>query len=105
MSERRRSDSILDMSPETLRNLIVAHPFVPFTLRLADGRSYHVPHPEFVSVSRSGRTAKVSTEEFAGEGTEFLDVFQLLSVGLRDPDTANLPPENGSGSTPPSAPQ
>ena len=97
------------MSPETLRELIAARPFVPFTLRLADGRSYDVPHPEFIAISRSGRTAKLSTEEYNGEGTEFLDVFQLLSVSTRDPDAANVPSVGGNGGgpevTPPSAPQ
>ena len=95
------------MSPETLRELIAARPFVPFTLRLADGRSYDVPHPEFISISRSGRTAKLSTEEHNGEGTEFLDVFQLLSVSTRDPDTANAAAVGGNDpdATPPSTPQ
>lgn len=27
------------------------HSGVPFTLRMADGREYHVPHPDYISLS------------------------------------------------------
>lgn len=46
----------------TRERLLEAHrsaPFRPFTLHLADGRSFHVPHPEFLSVSPNGRTVVV----------------------------------------------
>lgn len=32
---------------EKLRSLWHATPFVPFTIHLADGRSFEVPHPDF----------------------------------------------------------
>ena len=37
-----------------IREVIKAQPFRPFTLRLADGRSYSVSHPEFAMVAPSG---------------------------------------------------
>jgi len=36
-----------------------AQPFRPFTLHLADGRSFLVPHPDFLSHSPTGRTVIV----------------------------------------------
>jgi len=34
-----------------VREALHAQPFVPFALRLADGRSLPVPHPDFVAVT------------------------------------------------------
>ena len=44
------------MTIEQLRNIHQARPFRPFTIHMADGRSLHVPHSEFLSHSSSGRT-------------------------------------------------
>ncbi len=44
------------MTIEQLNNMHHALPFRPFTIYLADGRSYHVPHQDFLSRSPSGRT-------------------------------------------------
>ncbi len=40
------------MHVDTIREAIRRRPFVPFTLRLSDGREFYVPHPEHVAVSR-----------------------------------------------------
>ncbi len=45
------------MTVEQLRNVHQAKPFQPFTIHLADDRHFHVPHPEFLARSHSGRTA------------------------------------------------
>ncbi|MSS71813.1 MAG: hypothetical protein EXS64_10030 [Candidatus Latescibacteria bacterium] len=45
------------MTIEQLHNVLQARPFQPFTIHLADGRQFHVPHPEFLARSPSGRTA------------------------------------------------
>lgn len=34
-----------------VREALHAQPFVPFTIRLADGRSVPVPHPDFVALT------------------------------------------------------
>jgi hypothetical protein len=34
-----------------VRDALHAQPFSPFTIRLADGRSLHVPHPDFVALT------------------------------------------------------
>ena len=35
-----------------IREALHKQPFEPFTIRLADGRSMAVPHPDFVAVSK-----------------------------------------------------
>jgi hypothetical protein len=43
------------MTAEQLRALREANPFRPFTIHLADGRTFAVSHRDFVSLSPSGR--------------------------------------------------
>ena len=38
------------MPPEDLRTALRQQPFVPFRLHLTDGRSFDVPHPEFLTL-------------------------------------------------------
>jgi hypothetical protein len=40
------------MHVDTIRQAIRRQPFVPFLLRMNDGRVFHVPHPDYVAVSR-----------------------------------------------------
>jgi hypothetical protein len=59
----------------TIQQFDVAHrarPFRPFTLHMADGRAFRVPHPEFASRSPSGRTVVVQG------GDDNLSVLDLL---------------------------
>jgi hypothetical protein len=44
------------MTIEQLRNAHNAVPFRPFTIRMADGRVFPIKHPDFLSMSPSGRT-------------------------------------------------
>jgi hypothetical protein len=55
------------MTAEQLRAMREAHPFRPFTIHLADGRTLTVPHRDFVSQSPGGRTIIVyrSDESFS----------------------------------------
>jgi hypothetical protein len=55
------------MTAEQLRGMREAHPFRPFTIHLADGRSFKIPHRDFLSQSPGGRTIIVyhSDESFS----------------------------------------
>ncbi len=77
------------MTSDFLRELIRARPFVPFILHLTDGRTFEVPHPDFISVSVSGRMAHLSTTRNNGEGLEHLDILQITGASTLDPDTAD----------------
>ena len=58
-----------------------AHRSRPFLIRMVDGRAIRVDHPEFMLVSRDGRTVVFETE--SGR-VEFLD--SLLMTGLTIPE-------------------
>jgi hypothetical protein len=62
------------MTIEQLRNAHRTLPFRPFTIRVADGRSFLIKHPDYLSHSPSGRTVIVY-----GEGDDF-SILDLLLV-------------------------
>ena len=41
------------MRPENIRQLRDADPFVPFRICLTDGKTYDVPHRDFLMISRT----------------------------------------------------
>ncbi len=45
------------MTIQQLRAMLKAVPFRPFTLHMADGRAFPIPHPDFLLMSPSGRMA------------------------------------------------
>ena len=63
------------MTPDELRKLLRAAPFKPFRLNLADGRSFDVPHPEFVAIKPHGRWIVVVTPDELGD-------FEVVNVPL-----------------------
>ena len=48
---------------EQVRQMQTAQPFRPFLVKLADGRSFLVRHPELVSCSLNGREMFLNDEE------------------------------------------
>jgi len=44
------------MTVEQLQGVLRANPFRPFAIRMADGRIFQIPHPDFLSMSPTGRT-------------------------------------------------
>lgn len=67
------------MTIEQLRATQRAQPFVPFTVHLADGRSYLIDHPDFIASHPQGRTIIVFKP---GEGGDFEIIDLLLVIGL-----------------------
>lgn len=63
------------MTIEQLRKVHNANPFRPFTLHCADGRSFFVPHRDFLSHSPVGRTVIVY-----GEGSDDFSILDMLLV-------------------------
>jgi hypothetical protein len=43
------------MTTEQFKTTLHLQPFRPFTIRMADGRTFAVSHPDFVAQSPSGR--------------------------------------------------
>ena len=65
------------MTIEQLRTAHLASPFRPFTIRVADGRSFLVRHPEFLSHSPSGRTMIVHHDDDSYSVLDLLLVTEL----------------------------
>jgi hypothetical protein len=63
------------MTIDKLQEAHHAAPFRPFTIRLADGRAYNVPHPDFLSYSPNGGRTVIAY----GEGDSF-SILDLLLV-------------------------
>ena len=78
---------------EQLRGTQRAQPFVPFTLRLADGRSYTIRHPDFISSHPQGRTVVVYHPGTHGD-LEIVDL--LLVVGIEVHRSRRVPKRMGA---------
>ena len=66
----------------TIQQLRAAHraaPFRPFTIHMADSRSFHVPHPEFLSMSPTGRTVIIYQED---EEFSILDLLLMTEIEM-----------------------
>jgi hypothetical protein len=51
------------MSPGEIRSALAAQPFRPFTIRLADQRTFLVPHPEYAYIHPKGRFVIVTHDD------------------------------------------
>jgi hypothetical protein len=60
------------MPTEQFKATLHLQPIRPFTIRMVDGRSFGVAHPDFVAQSPSGRTV------VAFQGDESYSVLDLL---------------------------
>jgi len=68
------------MTIEKVRELVHASHFVPFAMRLADGRQVPVAHPDFVASSQTGRIVCV----FHGpnDASSFIDIMLVTALEL-----------------------
>jgi hypothetical protein len=81
------------MNIELVREALHSQPFLPFDLRLADGRSLHVRHPDFVAVS-SRRVVVIDSED---GGMSVLEPLLIVSIETPAQAPSPTPPEaNGS---------
>lgn len=65
------------MTIQQLKAAQQAVPFRPFTVHMTDGRSFHVPHPEFLSMSPTGRTVIIYQEN---EDFSILDLLLMTEI-------------------------
>jgi hypothetical protein len=61
-----------------IRELLHAVPFRPFVIRMADGRSYRIDHPDFVLAAASD-VPQIAIEERNGR-VHFLSALLVTSV-------------------------
>ncbi|OJW19942.1 MAG: hypothetical protein BGO49_10455 [Planctomycetales bacterium 71-10] len=63
---------------DQVRKAMHTAPFRPFTVYLADGRTYLVRHPDFISISTNGREMVVHDEV----GMHLVDMRAVVEVHL-----------------------
>jgi hypothetical protein len=71
-------------------------PFRGFQLRLEDGRSFRVPHPDFVSVPQNRLGRDVVYHDERG-GTHHIDHLLIVEVEEPAPEPASAGPDGAGG--------
>ncbi len=74
----------------TIQQLRAAHratPFKSFTVHMADGRSFNVPHPDFLFMSPSGRTVIIHQED---EEFNILDLLLMTEIEMNPTSTRRV---------------
>lgn len=71
------------MRRQKIREILRREPFVPFDIKMSDGRVYEVDHPEFIMQSRDGSVVIFTTED---DRTVFLDSHHITTL-----EVANRP--------------
>jgi hypothetical protein len=69
------------MTIQQLQRVRDASPFRPFVIHVADGRSFRVPHRDFVSHTPGGRTLIVYDED-DDEGFSILDLLLVTEIEM-----------------------
>ena len=78
------------MTAEELRTAREANPFCPFIIHLADGRSYPIPHRDFVSQSPVGGRTIIA---YRADGSfSILDLFLVTELEVPLPLPAREQP-------------
>ena len=73
------------MTIQQLRLAVHATPFIPFTVFMADGRSFYVPHRDFVAMSPTGRTVVLYDEN---DDFSILDLLLMIEIRIGTVDKA-----------------
>jgi hypothetical protein len=72
------------MRPEDIRELRDAQPFVPFRICLTDGKSYDVPHCDFLMISRAVIDVGISHQSEPGIYDQIVRVSPLHIVRVEN---------------------
>jgi hypothetical protein len=67
------------MTTEQLRTAIRNSPFRPFVIRMADGRTFSIPHPDFLSISPAGRTVVIYHPD---DSASIVDLLLMTEIEL-----------------------
>jgi hypothetical protein len=78
-----------------IRDAVRRQPFVPFTLRMNDGRQFHIPHPDYIAISQRS----VYVVDAATDVGLFLEPVLIASLEPRD-GPPQVQPEAAAGGNP-----
>lgn len=68
------------MPPKEIAERLKVRPFVPFVIRMDDGRSFEVQHPELVIIGKSTMVLGVPDTETQGISPPLMDYSITLSL-------------------------
>jgi hypothetical protein len=74
------------MTIEQLHTARNSKPFRPFNIRMADGRTFSIPHPDFVSMSPAGRTVVIYHPD---DSASIVDLLLMTELELSPPSNAS----------------
>jgi hypothetical protein len=80
------------MDVNAIREALHRQPFVPFALRLADGRELRVPHRDFVAVS-ARRVVVINAQD---ESTSILEPLLIVSLEVAGGSLPNGSQQDGA---------
>lgn len=72
------------MTTEQLRSALRSVPFRPFTIRMADGRTFSIAHPDVLSISPAGRTVVVYHPD---DSASIVDLLLMTELELSPPSS------------------
>ena len=70
------------MTADQFRAMLHQQPFRPFTIRMADGRTFSIAHPDFLSMSPAGRTVVVYHPD---DSASIVDLLLMTEFELSPP--------------------
>lgn len=81
-----------------IREAMRHQPFVPFTLRLADGREVPVRHPDYIAISPNNRRAIVFTPP--DDAMIWIEPLLIVSIDYPAGSSPSSPPDSGANGSP-----
>ena len=78
---------------DRVRDAMRQQPFRPFALRLVDGRSYMVKHPEFVALPPP--PWKRDIVYYGEDGVRIIDLAMILELLVEEEPASTSPPAEG----------
>ena len=77
------------MHAETFKDVLHKQPFQPFTVHTVSGETYLVDHPDFVWLTRGGRTVYINLPEGEGERVRIVDTALIERIETKEVHQAN----------------
>jgi len=78
---------------DQVRDAMHSQPFRGFTIKLTDGRTFFIRHPDFIAVPATERGRDITVND--QEGTHRIDLLHIVEVAYPDPSDA-VPSPAGS---------
>ena len=93
MKDDERRKEVTMATRQQVRDAMHRQPFLGFTIRLTDGRSFFVKHPDFISVPETDRGRDLIVHD---KGTHRIDLLHVVEVDEPEAGGALSPAESAA---------